>query len=680
MLISVTEAGGFHGGMSASSSSTDKPIPAQSSGDLVSILLNKPPIKSKLKGQSNTHQTELDDVSLTIKSEPQDPFDIDSTEENPPYSDMNGNLELQQPSEMVSADGFSDSSDSNIFSDIDSDQSYNASTNYESSMEDDRNELAVPTKIEIKPEPSDIILPVTANSQDISSYLSNLTRLPFGLNKCPTPDCPSMFTDFSSAEKHFKTAHNNIFICPHHSDHEECDVFTSSRDLILHLVGSHLNVRSCIFCELNSTSVTAAREHMEKDHPFGCYHCAVEFDSCHLLFAHLMKEHAIGTDYLCVLCNKVLTSTEKLFRHWRRHLGLLGHRCTLCRCAFKTSASLLDHLKDTHRKTYTPLVCQSCLKFKTKNAGRYFQHYANDCRMFHCYYNCGYSTSFNSVLARHIVEKHNALDGAQCDVKGCTFVALSQPGLMQHKLMAHSATKKKRRTVASSSKNPDVKVELKNRYPCKFLDCGEEFDELHFLVTHIKTKHKRRSRDDVDGYFGMGKMWTRICDLCGRLFRDIAGLSRHRLVHDANQHNQHKCDKSCKCEWPTCYTCGVKYTKAARIVQHFNNSENCHPTKKQKYLYATYFSRPQQRKQNPPSLACPLCDHKSSHTMHFSRHLFFHWRNGDSIPAGYEFRYVECPYCDHKCCDPSKLRRHLVVHTDVSIPKTIKFEFIKCTT
>lgn len=218
---------------------------------------------------------------------------------------------------------------------------------------------------------------------------------------------------------------------------------------------------------------------------------------------------------------------------------------------------------------------------------------------------------------------------------------------------------------------------LATTYWCQFPDCTKHFKASLDLREHISLKHRRRGRDSKGGYYGLGKLVTRICDTCGKVFRDIHGLNRHSNIHNDNS-GESKPNRLLKSEWPKCFSCGARYSRVLEMARHWKSSDSCTPTSDQERRYANYLKREDLNVAD--EVKCPLCEYSTCHSKHFLRHIFFHWNKGDKVPAGYKLRYVECPLCTHKCCDPQKLRRHLVTHRDTKCPRVVDAPFKVVTT
>ena len=64
----------------------------------------------------------------------------------------------------------------------------------------------------------------------------------------------------------------------------------------------------------------------------------------------LCVEGAMGLEYACVTCGKILNHKHSMMTHIESHLSGFSHKCPYCKKDYKTRNSMNSHISRTHKQ------------------------------------------------------------------------------------------------------------------------------------------------------------------------------------------------------------------------------------------------------------------------------------------------------------------------------------------
>ncbi|CAK1547899.1 unnamed protein product [Leptosia nina] len=134
-------------------------------------------------------------------------------------------------------------------------------------------------------------------------------------------------------------------------------MFFSCCEYSIHYRDEHTRRRKGIKCQVCEKPLEGSGE---KDLPYSCPYCGVEFQFSHALSEHTSTAHKKIKPYQCSKCSKRFTQQGGLQQHMRSHTGDRPFSCTYCPKAFTQKSGLDQHLR-IHTKT-KPYKCVICSK------------------------------------------------------------------------------------------------------------------------------------------------------------------------------------------------------------------------------------------------------------------------------------------------------------------------------
>ncbi|CAK1550189.1 unnamed protein product [Leptosia nina] len=195
----------------------------------------------------------------------------------------------------------------------------------------------------------------------------------------------------------------------------------------LHQLVHHLRDHGCIFDETVGMCLV----------PFDlrkcrCAVCDMQFQHHSSLVTH-MGLHRNFSKMSCSVCDMRYLDSKDLCSHARQ--GADAPSCTDCNRQIKEE-SLVEHMKLVHKKRYR---CPSCSQFFTSHYRRSLHvadvHKTRDLQK--CVY-CSRSFIFESLLKKHVKQRHLKVRDFVCDV--CGYRTYEQHVLKLH-MLTHAATR-----------------------------------------------------------------------------------------------------------------------------------------------------------------------------------------------------------------------------------------------
>ncbi|XP_043285375.1 zinc finger protein 774-like [Venturia canescens] len=369
-----------------------------------------------------------------------------------------------------------------------------------------------------------------------------------------------------------------------------------------------------------------------------CKFCKQTFNFPSVLQRHV-RSHTNERPYVCEICNKSFKQLGHLSQHSLTHTDYRSFRCTTCSIKFDSLEALKlhtnSHKEETmcrSKKVYRLFECDICKKvfttksilerhifththerkFACKICGRRFKqagHVKSHMlvhtgeRNFECDI-CTKRFSLSNSLKKHMYV-HNGDKPYQCDICGSRF--LEKRNLNGH-LMTHTNEKP---------------------FSCKI--CGKRYTLADTLRRHVSAAHE-------DGR-------TYQCEICAKMFKQLAHLSVHKKVHNDERPFQcHLCEKNFK----------HKNVLKSHLAIHANvrpfECDACKATFVRKTNLQTHITSAHM---NERPYACTICNKRFKQISHLNGHIVVH---SNSMP-------YQCDFCDRRCNRLDNLKKHMRLHT-----------------
>ena len=372
------------------------------------------------------------------------------------------------------------------------------------------------------------------------------------------------------------------------------------------------NLHECAYCKQKFNFPSVLKRHMRShtnERPYICNVCNKSFKQ----LGHLSQHAVTHTDYRsfqCPVCEIKFDSLESLKIHSDAHKDDAVHRakevyrlfeCDTCKKVFTTKSVLERHVfTHTHERQFG---CKVCGK-RFKQAGHVKSHMLVHTgeRKFECTI-CSKRFSLSNSLKKHMYV-HNGEKPYQCDVCGSRF--LEKRNLNGH-LMTHT------------NERP---------FGCKI--CGKRYTLADTLKRHVSAAHE-------DGR-------TYQCEICAKMFKQLAHLSVHKKVHNDERPFQcHLCDKNFK----------HKNVLKSHLAIHANvrpfECDVCKATFVRKTNLQTHIASAHM---NERPYVCTICNKRFKQISHLNGHIVVH---SNSMP-------YQCNFCDRRCNRLDNLKKHMRLH------------------
>jgi KRAB domain-containing zinc finger protein len=439
--------------------------------------------------------------------------------------------------------------------------------------------------------------------------------------------CEEKFAYFGYLISHVNVSHpQNCFIC------DDCGVtFNKKRDLAVHFRCHHKHGGyPCDQCSKNFENFYLLRTHQNSVHFRKCKNCNLRFVSLGLLQKHISIEHPEDGSLKCEYCAKQCHSSQGLKQHTSKCRVKLIVTSDETDQTFPPDNEFEPKKKQNVKQIRQNIQC--VLNMSTAIPFKFFSKFS-------CFYCSKKFVEFeelkNHTLAEHPVCELKSQSMRKCkgervsvkvDVntlscKVCYQKTESLDGLIDHLIKEHKADYDK--TVAGCLEPFQI---VKDKIPCPL--CPEKvFRYFGILLRHMNSEHSNNNR---------------ICDFCGRSFKNVANLK----VHISYTHTG-----SCECN-----ICGAKYKNQWCLARH---RAKCHNAKDYK---------------------CPKCPEQFQSQYHKQKHLIKVHNIGHKCEqCGKMFtrnsfmkdhvrrthlkeKNVSCSVCSEKFFDNYLLRMHMVKH------------------
>lgn len=371
----------------------------------------------------------------------------------------------------------------------------------------------------------------------------------------------------------------------------------------------------CTYCKHKFNFPSVLKRHMRthtNERPYVCKVCDKSFRQ----LGHLSQHALTHTDYRsfeCGICGIKLESLDALRSHSTNHKDLKGNKtkntyrlleCDNCKKVFPTKSVLARHiLTHTHER---PFSCTICGK-RFKQAGHVKSHMLVHTgeRKFECSL-CLKRFSLSNSLKKHMYV-HNGEKPYQCDICGSRF--LEKRNLNGH-LMTHT-----------------------NERPFVCTLCGKRYTLADTLKRHVSSAHEN------------GRTYQ--CEICAKMFKQLAHLSVHKKVHTNERPFQcHLCEKNFK----------HKNVLKSHLAIHDNvrpfECDICKATFARKTNLKTHIASAHM---NQRPYVCNICNKRFKQISHLNGHIIVH---SNSLP-------YQCDFCDRRCNRLDNLKKHMKLHTKI---------------
>lgn len=225
-------------------------------------------------------------------------------------------------------------------------------------------------------------------------------------------------------------------------------------------------------------------------------------------------------------CDMFFTRPFRLAQHIRTHTGERPYVCPAENCSksYARQQHLKRHIEVSHQEEETKekleYQCAMCgLTLSNVYCLRKHVQRHHVTRDQHKCGECGQAFVKQQHLQKHSYE-HTGILPFPCDYPDCEMRCLTPSRLKRHKL-----------------------THQKSRYACPKESCEEKFDKYTDLQQHIIATHPK------------------VCDICGRPFRGLRVLRKHRLIHESTT-------EAFFCSYPAC---DKYYTYLSNLTAHIKD-------------------------------------------------------------------------------------------------------------
>ncbi|XP_059047572.1 zinc finger protein 93-like [Achroia grisella] len=237
--------------------------------------------------------------------------------------------------------------------------------------------------------------------------------------------------------------------------------------------------------------------------------------------------------YLCTECNKYFDNKNQRWKHVQRH-HREGYKCSTCgkRFAFKNNLSRHEQL---HQGPPPREECTVCHKMIRVDLVKIHARIHSDRQQFTCA-ECDKCFVSRASYEHHLkyTQAHAAVDILKYKCSMCDKGYRSRGELRDHVNYQHMG---------------------KTQHKCPI--CGKALATRRCITRHVRRAHhglKESARD-------------KICQQCGKAFRDKKGLREHEFIHTG--------ERPLSCE-----ICGCTFRQSASLYTHRKRVHKIYPQKK----------------------------------------------------------------------------------------------------
>lgn len=439
--------------------------------------------------------------------------------------------------------------------------------------------------------------------------------------------CDQQFSYFGYLINHVNVMHpQNSFIC------DDCGAtFNKKRDMAVHLRNFHRpGGYPCSQCVQNFDTLYTLRTHQNSTHFRKCKNCGLKFVSLGLLQKHIKFEHPDDGSLKCSFCAKEFHSAQGLAQHLSKCKVKMIAQIDRSDATFDADTGVEPKKKQNIVQIRQNIQC--VLNMSTAVPFKFFSKYS-------CFYCSKKFVEFEEL------KDHTAVEHPVCDLKSksmrkckgervsikidvaslackiCRMPMSELDVLIEHIISEHKANYDKSITGCLEP----FKI-IKDNLPCPL--CPEKvFRYFNILLRHMNSEHNDNNR---------------ICDFCGRSFRNVSNLK----VHISYSHTG-----SCECD-----ICGIKYKNQWCLARHRAKSHNAKDFKCPKcpeHFPSQYHKQKHLIKVHDIGHKCTYCGRMFTRNSFMKDHIRrTHLRE----------KNVVCSVCNERFFDNYLLRMHMVKH------------------
>ncbi|XP_050360121.1 zinc finger protein 782-like [Nymphalis io] len=347
-------------------------------------------------------------------------------------------------------------------------------------------------------------------------------------SKCES--CVEGFKDYNELEKH------NLELHVEKQKHVQCDIcyiYVKQKSLPEHR-DEHFRKYICNTCEHVSYKLENLAEHLKVDHVFDVKWSKIRKNITRKSESKtkLNKTKDVKTQfgYLCVECDKYFENKNKRYKHIQKfHRD--GFECTTCGKKFAFKNTLNRH-EQLHRGPLPREQCPTCGKMvradlRQSHARTHALRQAHDCRA------CDKRFVSRASYENHLKysRRHAVTDVLKYKCAMCEKGYRSRGELRDHVNYQHMG---------------------KTQHKCPI--CDKALATRRCITRHIRRAHHGVKENAKD----------KICQTCGKAFRDKKCLREHELIHTG--------------ERPlSCNICGRTFRQSASLYTHKKRVHNIVP-------------------------------------------------------------------------------------------------------